>query len=93
MGPSLVYGVRLVLYFLPKNAAFVIGGALVAPHYRLATAFALATIAIAISLLIHVLGQKTVGPTNYLHFAAESAGAACGALFIGLALRRSGGTF
>lgn len=75
------YYVHLLLCYAPKNAAFVIAGAKIAPRQR-ATAVALAIVAIALSLLVHLLGQRTVGLTNYLHFTAESAGALLGAAFI-----------
>jgi len=58
---------RLLLYYAPKDAAFVIVGARVAPR-PLATAVVLAVAAMAVSLLVHILGQSTVGVTNYLHF-------------------------
>ena len=70
--------VRLLLYYAPKDAAFVIAGAKIAPR-PLATAVALAVAATAISLMVHILVPRTVGVTNYLHFAAESAGAIFGA--------------
>jgi hypothetical protein len=81
------YVVRLLLYYVPKDAAFVLVGAKVAPRPR-ATAVVLAAAAIAMSLAVHILGQRTVGVTNYLHFAAESVGAVLGAAFTFSAARR-----
>jgi hypothetical protein len=73
---AMVY-VRLVLVYVPKSAAFVWAGATVSPR-PLPTAIALAAIAMALSLLVHILSQRAVGMTNWLHFAAESAGALLG---------------
>jgi len=78
LSESISYYVRLLLYYAPKDAAFVIVGAKIAPR-PMATAVALAVAAIAVSLMVHILGQRTVGVTNYLHFTAESAGAVLGA--------------
>ena len=80
LSESASYYIRIPLYYAPKDAAFVIVGAKVAPR-PLTTAVALAVAAIGISLVIHILGQRTVGVTNYLHFTAESAGAVLGAAF------------
>jgi hypothetical protein len=77
-----IYYLRLLLFYAPKEAAFVIAGAKVAPRGHLATAFGLAAIAILISLIVHVLGQQSVGVTNYTHFTAESAGAIFGVAFM-----------
>jgi hypothetical protein len=75
---SISYYVRLLLCYAPQNACFVIVGAKIAPR-QLVTAVALAAAAIAMSLLVHILGQRTVGVTNCLHFTAETAGAVLGA--------------
>lgn len=82
------YYVRLLLYYAPQRAAFVIAGALVAPR-SLATACVLAGVAIALSLTVHILGQHSVGTTNYLHFAAESAGAIVGVVASAVARSRA----
>jgi hypothetical protein len=82
------YYVRLLLYYAPQQAAFVIAGALVAPR-PLATACVLAGVAIALSLTVHILGQHSVGTTNYLHFAAESAGAIVGVVASAVARSRA----
>jgi hypothetical protein len=84
---TLVYWIRFGMFYIPKNAAFVFGGAMTAPRYRVATAAVLASMASGLALLVHVLGQNTVGFTNYTHFAAESAGAALGIICVVAAAR------
>jgi hypothetical protein len=74
---AVMYYVRLLLAYVPKSAAFVWTGATVSPR-PLPTAIALAVIAVALSLLTHLLSQRTVGLTNWLHFAAETVGALLG---------------
>lgn len=81
-GSGLVYYLQLVLFYFPKEAAFVIAGAKMAPRYRLATCIILAVAAILMSLIVHMLGQSNVGLVNYMHFAAESLGAVCGAVYM-----------
>lgn len=71
-------GLRLLMFSVPKEAVFVIAGAMTAPRHRLATTIVLATAAIAMSLVVHVLGQRNPGVVNFTHFAAESAGVALG---------------
>ncbi len=78
--PSIVYAIRLVLYYMPKNAAFVLAGAITAPRYRVTIALVLAALAIGVALIVHVLGQQSPGVVNYTHFAAETAGAALGVI-------------
>ena len=85
---TFAYWVRLGMFYLPKNAAFVFAGAMIAPQYRLTTALGLAAIASSFALMVHVLGQSTVGVTNYTHFAAESAGAACGVICLAVFVNR-----
>jgi hypothetical protein len=85
--PTLVYWIKFALFYIPKQAAFVVGGALTAPRFRVITATILAVVATGMSLLVHVLGQRTVGITNYTHVAAETVGAILGAIFIALVSR------
>ena len=86
--PAVPYAIRFALYYLPRPAAFVIGGALVAPRCRVLTAIALTIIASSMSLVIHILGQRAVGVANYTHFAAETAGAILGAACAVMFVRR-----
>lgn len=79
-GSEVAYYLRVLLYYLPKEAAFVVVGAAVAPRRRGMVAVALAVVAIALSLLVHVAGQANPGTVNYTHFATESAGALLGAV-------------
>lgn len=85
-GESVSDYLRLLWYYAAKDAAFVLAGAAVSPFPR-PTAVALAIVAIALSLLTHVMSQQRVGATNYLHFAAESVGALVAVLSICIAQR------
>lgn len=85
---AIVYWFRTMMYFVPKNAVFVFAGAMTAPRYRLNTALLLAAIAIGVALIVHVLGQQSVGVVNYIHFAAESAGVVGGVIGV-VAVSRS----
>ncbi len=86
LSASATHYLRLLLCYAPKNAAFVFAGATVSP-WPVPTAIVLATAAIVISLLVHILGQRTPGLTNYLHFAAETIGALLGIVAIYAAAR------
>lgn len=66
---------RLLVYAV-AGAAFVLAGALVAPRNRGTTAVILALAFALLSLLTHVISQDHPGTTNFLHLAAETAGAA-----------------
>lgn len=79
---AFAFYVRFVMYYLPKKALFVIAGAKMAPRRRHAVTYALAAVAILMSLIVHVLGETTPGISNYTHFAAESVGAALGAAYM-----------
>lgn len=83
---SITYYLRLLLYYAPKTAVFVLGGAAVSPRPA-PTSIVLAIVSIALSLMVHILSQRTVGTTNYLHFAAESVGALLGMVAIYVAPR------
>ena len=76
---ELLYYFQLLVYYTPKEAAFVIAGAMMAPRRRLPTAVVLAVLAILLSLMVHILGQSNRGLINYTHFAAETLGAIGGA--------------
>ena len=71
----------LLIFYMPKEAAFVIAGAKMAPRSRGAATIALVALGSIKSLTIHVLGQNA-GLTNYLHFGAESVGVVVGAGYI-----------
>jgi hypothetical protein len=87
VGEAASYYLRLLLYYAPKNAAFVLAGAFTSPR-PLPTAIVLAVVSIGLSLVIHILGQQRVGPTNYWHFAAEAFGALLGIVFAYVVERR-----
>jgi len=76
------YYLQILVFYSPKEAAFVIAGAKMAPRNRLATTTVLAVSGILMSLIVHVLGQPNPGVVNYTHFAAEAAGAVSGAAYI-----------
>jgi hypothetical protein len=79
---TLVYYLLLLLFYIPKEAAFVIAGAKTAPRSRLATTTVLAVARLVMSLIVHVLKQPNPGVVNYTHFTAESAGVAFGIAYI-----------
>jgi hypothetical protein len=78
--------VRVFLYYVPRQSAFVIAGAKTAPRHQMATAIVLTVVGICFSLMTHVvfqhLGGNRVGFTNYMHLAIESVGLLGGAAFI-----------
>jgi hypothetical protein len=80
--PGLPFVVQLLILYVPKELALVIGGSMTAPRARMATAGVLSAAAILMSLTKHVLSQRHTGWVNYTHFAAESAGSIAGVLYI-----------
>jgi hypothetical protein len=64
----------LLLFYVPKEAGFVVAGAKVAPRGRLTKAIVLAAIRLLFSLATHVLTQAHRRAANYLHLALESTG-------------------
>ncbi len=75
------FSIQLLAYALAA-AAFVLAGAFTAPRNRRMTAVILAIAGAILSLLTHVLSQRHPGTTNYLHLAAESAGAALAVAYV-----------
>jgi hypothetical protein len=80
---GIAYPLSVLLYYVPRQLAFVVAGAKVAPRHQTATAIVLTGLGIFVSLMTHVVGQhlagNRVGTTNYTHFLAESAGLLSGA--------------
>ena len=72
---NFAFSIQLLAYAIAA-AAFVLAGAFTAPRNRRTTALVLAIAATLLSLLSHVLSQRHPGTVNYLHVAAETAGAA-----------------
>ena len=74
------------LSYVPGPLAFVVGGAMTSPRYQRTTAVGLAVFGILLSLTIHLVGQylagNHIGPINFFHFSAESAGCFGGATCI-----------
>lgn len=71
-----------LIFDLIMGAGFVIGGAKMAPRYRLATAIVLAVVWGVYSLLIHVLVHLGRGTPHYMHFAVAAVAAGVGAAYI-----------
>lgn len=69
------FSILLFVYAI-SSAAFVLAGAFTAPRNRRIAALVLAIAGTLLSLLTHVLSQPHPGMVNYLHLAAETAGAA-----------------
>lgn len=69
---------RFLLFYVPKETAFVVAGATMAPRNRLTAGLFLAVAGILMSLVVHIVGQRRPGIINMAHFALESAGAAIG---------------
>lgn len=86
---EVIYWICYALVMLPKNAAFVFTGTLVAPRARPATAAALAAIATALAVVIHITSRSRVGFTNYRDLAAAAAGALLAAACVALGTRRN----
>jgi hypothetical protein len=72
---NFAFSIQLLAYAIAA-AAFVLAGAFTAPRNRSITALVLAIAGTLLSLLTHVLSQRHPGTVNYLHLAAETAGAA-----------------
>ncbi|HVX12383.1 MAG TPA: hypothetical protein VHC22_14470 [Pirellulales bacterium] len=77
--------VSMLIFYVLREAAFVVVGATLAPRFRLTTAIILATLHIPLSFWAHVLA--TGGPwlswtINYKHFALETLGCVLGVLYI-----------
>jgi hypothetical protein len=72
-------------YVLPKFVLVLTGG-WIAPRKQLAVALLIALVGTILSLLQHVILQHFAGnhpgPTNYTHFALETAGLLAGVVFI-----------
>jgi hypothetical protein len=85
---ALVSYLLLLLFYVPKESAFVIAGAKVAPGGRFWTAMALAAMRLLLSLATHVLTQSHRGAANYLHLALEWTGALLGVWYVASTSRR-----
>ncbi len=72
---SIAFSIQLLAYAIAA-ATFALAGAFTSPRSRRITAVVLAIGETLLSLLTHVLSQRHPGTVNYLHFAAETAGAA-----------------
>lgn len=73
------YYLQLFLFYAPKEAAFVIAGAIMAPRFHLATAVVLSVTGILLSIVIHILGQTNPGIVNFTHSGLETTGIVLGA--------------
>jgi hypothetical protein len=72
--------------------ALVLIGARIAPRWQGAAAAGLAVLVVGMSLVIHLVGQYSVGNrvgiVNYLHSGSETLGAIAGAILIALPARK-----
>jgi ATP/ADP translocase len=75
---TFVYYLLLLLLYIPKEAAFVVAGAKMAPQGRFVTAVVLVVVRVLMSLIVHIVGQTNPGVVNYTHFAVESTGSGLG---------------
>jgi hypothetical protein len=77
--------VGMLYFYVLRETAFVVAGALIAPRFRLTTAIVLAALHVPLSFWAHVLA--TGGPwwswtINYTHFTLEAFGAVLGVAYI-----------
>lgn len=77
----IAFSIQLLVYAIAAGA-FVLAGAFTAPRNRRIAALVLAIAGTLLSLLKHVLSQSNPGTVNYLHLAAETAGAALTAAYV-----------
>lgn len=75
----------MLCYMLPQFI-FVVAGAKVAPRNQVKTAIALMSVGIAVSLMIHVIGQhlagNEVGLVNYAHLTCQLSGLLGGLAYV-----------
>jgi hypothetical protein len=85
------YWVQAVLYYVVPEVLVVFVGAKVAPRRQREVAIGLASVAILLSLVKHIVGQyvagNQVGLVNFLHFGLETFGALTG-MFMAFATSR-----
>ena len=90
---NFAYGLKVFLYYVPWEVAFVVAGAKMAPRHPMATATVLTILGLFLSLMKHVVVQhlagNRVGIVNYTHFFAESMGVLGGAAYILLQVWRN----
>jgi hypothetical protein len=77
--------VFMLLFYVLRETAIVVAGALIAPRFRLTTAIVLAALLVPLSFSNHVLA--TGGPwwfwtINYTHFTLEAVGSVLGVVYI-----------
>lgn len=90
---STAFSLRLILLYVVPAGAFVVAGVMVAPRRLIVTAIVLTVLGIVLSLTTHVVGQhlagNRVGSTNYVQFAAETAGMLAGIAVIVWRIRKT----
>ncbi len=77
--------VGMLLFFVLRQTAFVVAGALIAPRIRLAIAIVLAAGLVSFSFWAHVLATGGPWPAwtiNYTHFSLEAFGAVLGVAYV-----------
>jgi hypothetical protein len=83
----------MLLFYVLRETAVVVAGALMAPRFRLTTAIVLAALLVPLSFSNHVLA--TGGPwwswtINYTHFTLEAVGSVLGVVYIFLSEKAKG---
>jgi hypothetical protein len=81
--------VFMLHFYMLREMAFVVAGALMAPRFRLTTAIVLAALHVLLSLWIHVLSRVSLaelvlfeGGASYRQFTLEALGAVLGVAYI-----------
>jgi hypothetical protein len=77
--------VSMLLFYVLRETAFVVAGAIIAPRARLATAIVLAAARVPLSFWAHVLavgGPWWSWTINYTHFTLEALGSVLGVAYI-----------
>jgi hypothetical protein len=76
-------------FYVLREAAFIVAGALIAPRFRIATAIVLAALCVPFSFWNHVLSRVSLpelvllqGAGNYRQFILEALGAVLGVIYV-----------
>ncbi len=77
-----------LLQLVPSGVLFSVCGGMTAPGRRVTVAGLLAVLCSVVALQRHILGQSAPGLTNYMHWTAETLGAAIGVVVVYRVVRR-----
>ena len=64
-----------LLFLVPRGLGWTLGGALIAPRRRIVPASVLAVVCLSLSVNRHILTQRELDLTRYMHATGESLGA------------------